>query len=348
MQVHTPNLSEQERVRRDNLLKIRDMGIDPYPAEAFPVTHRSADLLKGFDAQPEAFAEVALAGRMMAQRIMGKAAFAVIQDGAGRIQCYIARDEIAPGEDKALYNELFKKYLDLGDWIGVRGHVFRTQTGEISIHVRELRLLAKSLRPLRYRQRYVDLVVNPEVRETFRQRARLVTELRRFLDERGYVEVETPVLQPLYGGAAARPFTTHHNALDMRLYLRIADELYLKRLIVGGFEGVYEISKDFRNEGLSASTTRSSPCSSSTWPTRTTAWMMELVEEMIETACRALHGRAEVEVTGPDGRHTISFARPWRRSRSSRRSRSGPAATSTGSPARRSPPPRNRRSARGR
>jgi lysyl-tRNA synthetase class 2 len=324
----TPSLSEQERVRRDNLQKIRDLGIDPFPAHAFAVTHRSADILQGFDAQPEAFAEVALAGRMMAQRIMGKAAFAVIQDGAGRIQCYIARDEIAQGEDKSLYNELFKKYLDLGDWIGVRGHVFRTQTGEISIHVRELILLAKSLRPLpvvkekdgevydafsdpeqRYRQRYVDLVVNPQVRETFVKRSLMVRTMREFLQNRGYLEVETPVLQPIYGGASARPFKTHHNTLDTTLYLRIADELYLKRLIVGGYEGVFEFAKDFRNEGMSRFHNPEFTMMELYVAYKDYRWMMDLAEEMIEAVARALNPEGVLQV----GENKISFARPWKR-----------------------------------
>jgi len=265
---------------------------------------------------------------------MGKAAFFHLQDGEGTLQVYVKRDDLPEG----LYNDVFKRLLDIGDIVGVTGRAFRTRMGEVSLHAEDLRLLAKAIRPIpypkevasddgeravfnpvtdkefRYRQRYVDLVVNPHVRDVFRQRARLVTEIRRFLDERGYVEVETPVLQPLYGGAAARPFTTHHNALDMRLYLRIADELYLKRLIVGGFDGVYEISKDFRNEGLSRFHNPEFTMLELYVAYKDYAWMMELVEEMIETACHALHGGSEVEVTGPDGqRHEISFSRPWRR-----------------------------------
>jgi len=328
MSTNAPHLSEQELVRRENLRKIQELGINPYPAEAFAVSHHSQAILEGFDANPEAFAEVSLAGRMMAQRIMGKAAFMELQDAAGRMQCYVARDEIAPGEDKALYNDVFKKYLDLGDWVGVRGHAFRTQTGQISIHVTELRLLSKALRPLpvvkekdgevfdafsdpeqRYRQRYVDLIVNPEVRQTFIKRARMVTSMRDFLNSRGYLEVETPVLQPLYGGAAARPFKTHHNTLDQTLYLRIADELYLKRLIVGGYEGVFEFAKDFRNEGMSRFHNPEFTMMELYVAYKDYRWMMDLVEEMLEGVAKALTGDGVVTV----GTNAINFARPWKR-----------------------------------
>jgi lysyl-tRNA synthetase, class II len=333
--------TEQEEVRLQALDALRELGHDPYPAEGWPVTHRTAEVLAAYDDarhDPEQEGtepiRAALGGRITSKRVMGKAAFFHLQDGEGTLQVYVKRDDLPEG----IYNEVFKRLLDIGDIVGVTGTVFRTRMGEVSLHAEDLRLLAKAIRPIpypkevaseggeravynpvtdkefRYRQRYVDLVVNPDVRETFRQRARLVTELRRFLDERGYVEVETPVLQPLYGGAAARPFTTHHNALDMRLYLRIADELYLKRLIVGGFDGVYEISKDFRNEGLSRFHNPEFTMLELYVAYKDYAWMMELVEEMIETACRALHGRPEVGVTGPDGqRHSVSFARPWRR-----------------------------------
>ena len=259
-------LSDQEIQRRETLNKLREMGIEPYPAALYPVT----DYAQGIKQDFEEGKQVVLAGRLMSQRVMGKASFAEILDSTGRIQVYFNRDEICPGEDKTLYNEVFKKLLDLGDFIGIKGFVFKTQVGEISVHVQEFTLLSKSLKPLplpktdadgkvydaftdpelRYRQRYVDLVVNPQVKETFIRRAKAMNSMRDFFNERGYMEVETPILQPIPGGAAARPFMTHHNALDMPLYLRVANELYLKRLIVGGFEGVYEFAKDFRNEGM--------------------------------------------------------------------------------------------------
>lgn len=328
MMANTPHLSEQELVRRENLRKIEAMGINPYPAEAYPITHHSAEILQGFEQAPEQYQSVCVAGRMMAQRIMGKAAFMELQDASGRIQCYVARDEIAPGEDKALYNDLFKKYLDLGDLLGVQGHVFRTQTGQLSIHVTSLTLLSKALRPLpvvkekdgevfdafsdpeqRYRQRYVDLIVNAGVRETFVQRSRLIRTMREFLENRGYLEVETPVLQPLYGGAAARPFKTHHNTLDSTLYLRIANELYLKRLIVGGFEGVFEFAKDFRNEGMSRFHNPEFTMMELYVAYKDYRWMMDLAEEMIEGVAKALTGDGIVAV----GEHQINFARPWKR-----------------------------------
>ncbi|MEY4290025.1 MAG: hypothetical protein RLZZ30_2113, partial [Bacteroidota bacterium] len=259
-------LSEQEILRRESLQKLRDLGIDPYPAALYPVNAYASQLKQDF----EDGKEVCLAGRMMSQRIMGKASFAELQDASGRIQVYFNRDEICPGEDKTLYNEVFKKLLDLGDFIGVKGHVFKTQVGEISVHVHSFTVLSKSLRPLplpktdtegnvhdaftdpelRYRQRYVDLVVNPQVKDVFIKRTKLFNAMRQFFNEAGYMEVETPILQAIPGGASARPFITHHNALDIPLYMRIANELYLKRLIVGGFDGVYEFSKNFRNEGM--------------------------------------------------------------------------------------------------
>ena len=244
--------------------------MDPYPAAEVPVSHHAADILSGYAANPEGYAEVCVAGRLMAKRIMGKASFASVQDSTGRIQVYVNRDEICPGDDKALYNDVFKKHLDLGDFVAFYGHVFTTQTGEISVHATRIEVLSKSLRPLptvkkdadgtvydafsdpelRYRQRYVDLVVNEGVRDVFVARTKIFSAMRRIFNEAGYLEVETPILQPIPGGAAARPFVTHHNALDIPLYLRIANELYLKRLIVGGFDGVYEFAKDFRNEGM--------------------------------------------------------------------------------------------------
>src|SRR5690606_28710885 len=264
-------LSEQELIRRDALKKIQEQGIDPYPAALFPVNCNSKEILKDYKEEEKNFQDVVIAGRLMSRRIMGKASFAEIQDAHGRIQIYVNRDELCPGEDKFMYNEFFKKLLDIGDIIGIKGSVFTTQMGEVSIFVKELSILTKSLHPLpvvkndkdgkdhhvisdpeqRYRQRYIDLIVNPAVKRVFLQRTKLTNAMRNFLNNKGYLEVETPILQPIYGGAAARPFKTHHNTLDMTLYLRIANELYLKKLIVGGFEGVYEFAKDFRNEGMS-------------------------------------------------------------------------------------------------
>lgn len=324
--------SEQELRRREERAALEAAGINPYPY-SWDVTHRSADVFATFDdtrhqptddaPAPEPL-RVSLAGRILSKRIMGKAAFFHLQDAPGQIQIYVRRDDLPEG----FYNDIFKRLLDIGDIVGVEGFAFRTKMGELSIHADRLELLAKALRPLpvvkeadgrvfnevtdkefRYRQRYVDLIVNPEVREVFRQRARLVTTIRRFLDDRGYIEVETPVLQPLYGGAAARPFTTHHNALDIDLFLRIADELYLKRLMVGGFEGVYEISKDFRNEGLSRFHNPEFTMLELYVAYREYRWMMELVEEMVEQVAIALHGTNEVTLGG----RTLSFARPWKR-----------------------------------
>jgi lysyl-tRNA synthetase, class II len=329
-------LTEQEIVRRQNLTRLRELGIEPYPAEGWEVTASAREILDSFDdarhqpdeegSPPEAgeIWRVRLAGRMLSKRIMGKAAFFHLQDESGEIQIYIRRDDLPEG----FYNEVFKKLLDIGDFVGIEGFAFRTKMGEVSVHAEHLTLLAKSLRPIpvvkekegqvfnevtdkefRYRQRYVDLVVNPETREVFRKRGRLISEMRRFLDDRGYLEVETPALQPIYGGAAARPFTTHHNALDMELFLRIADELYLKRLIVGGFEGVYEIAKNFRNEGLSRFHNPEFTAMELYVAYRDYAWMMDLVEEMVEHIATALHGTPEVRV----GEHAISFRRPWKR-----------------------------------
>ncbi len=323
------HLSEQEIVRRQNLQKIIELGINPYPPELFPVNTHAATIKKEFKAEEKNFQEVVVAGRMMSNRVMGKASFAEIQDSSGRIQLYISRDEICPGEDKSLYDQVFKHLMDLGDFIGVKGYTFLTKTGEITIHVKELVLLSKSLRPLpvvkvdadgvvhdaftdpeqRYRQRYVDMVVNPEVRKVFELRSRMYTSMREYLNEKGYLEVETPVLQPLYGGAAARPFVTHHNTLDMKLYLRIANELYLKRLIVGGFDGVYEFSKDFRNEGMSRFHNPEFTQIELYVAYKDYEWMMSLVEEMLEKVAMDLHGKTEVQV----GDHVIDFKRPWKR-----------------------------------
>ncbi|MGD1894783.1 MAG: lysine--tRNA ligase [Cyclobacteriaceae bacterium] len=326
-------LSEQELHRREERQKLLDLGIDPYPSELFEVTTNTQDIHQNFEQEPERFEQVSLAGRLMRRRIMGKASFAEIQDANGRIQIYVARDEISPDEDKSLYNIVFKQLLDIGDIIGIKGFVFTTKTGETTVHVKELKVLTKSLRPLplprevqdeegntkiydaftdpekRYRQRYVDLIVNPKVRDTFRQRTKLVSSIRNYLDDYGYLEVETPILQPLYGGAAARPFKTHHNTLDMTLYLRIANELYLKRLIVGGFDGVYEFSKDFRNEGMSRFHNPEFTQIELYVAYKDYEWMMELVEEMIERVALDLHGTTEVQV----GEHTIDFKRPWKR-----------------------------------
>ncbi len=323
------HLSEQEIVRRQNLQKIIELGINPYPPELFPVNTHAATIKEGFKPEEKNFQEVVIAGRMMSNRVMGKASFAEIQDSSGRIQLYISRDEICPGEDKSLYDQVFKHLMDLGDFIGVKGYTFLTKTGEITIHVKELVLLSKSLRPLpvvkvdadgvvhdaftdpeqRYRQRYVDMVVNPEVRKVFELRSRMYTSMREYLNEKGYLEVETPVLQPLYGGAAARPFVTHHNTLDMKLYLRIANELYLKRLIVGGFDGVYEFSKDFRNEGMSRFHNPEFTQIELYVAYKDYEWMMSLVEEMLEKVAMDLHGKTEVQV----GDHVIDFKRPWKR-----------------------------------
>ncbi len=323
-----PEQSEQEKVRRENLEKIRDLGIEPYPADPFPVDAFSSDILEQYEKGTDP-GEVTLAGRLMSRRIMGKASFAELQDEVGRIQLYLNRDELCPGEDKTLYNTLFKKLLDIGDHIGVKGTVFQTKVGQTSIHVRELKLLSKSLRPLpivkrdqegevhdafsdpdqRYRQRYVDLVVNPEVKEIFRQRTRMIQSMREYMTDQGYLEVETPVLQPLYGGAAARPFKTHHHTLDTTLYLRIANELYLKRLIVGGFNGVFEFAKDFRNEGMSRFHNPEFTQVELYVAYKDYEWMMALTEAMIEKAAVALHGDTKVAV----GNHVIDFKRPWKR-----------------------------------
>ncbi len=321
-------LSEQEIIRRESLEELYKLGINPYPAELYPINSNAAAIHAGFEKNPEQFKEVVIAGRIMSRRIMGNASFAELQDASGRIQVYIRRDDVCPGEDKTLYNSVFKKLLDTGDIIGVKGFVFKTQTGETSVHVQEFIILTKSLRPLpvvkekdgevydafsdpetRYRQRYVDMIVNPHVRETFIKRSQLVSSMRQYLGGQGYLEVETPILQPLYGGAAARPFKTHHNTLDMTLYLRIANELYLKRLIVGGYEGVYEFAKDFRNEGMSRFHNPEFTQVELYVAYKDYYWMMELVEEMVEKVAMDLHGTTEVRV----GENVINFARPWKR-----------------------------------
>ncbi len=320
-------LSEQEIVRRESLQKLIELGINPYPAELFDVNNNSVNIKKNYTEGEET--EVIIAGRLMSRRIMGKASFAEIQDSEGRIQIYVNRDEICEGEDKTMYNTVFKKLLDIGDIIGIKGTVFITKVGEISVKVKELSVLTKSLRPLplpkvdadgtihdaftdpekRYRQRYVDLVVNPHVKEAFIKRTKLTNSMRDFLNKKEYLEVETPILQPLYGGAAARPFKTHHNTLDMELYLRIANELYLKRLIVGGFDGVYEFSKDFRNEGMSRFHNPEFTQMELYVAYKDYTWMMDLVEEMVEKIAMDLHGKTEIQV----GDNLINFQRPWKR-----------------------------------
>ena len=339
-------LSEQEIVRRNNLQQLRDLGIDPYPAAEYPVTAWSTDIVKDFTdlpiigkdeegndvretATPENSPVVSVAGRIMSKRIMGKAAFAELQDSKGRIQVYVQRDAICPDENKDLYNIVFKKCLDLGDFIGVRGYVFRTKTGEISVHVMEMTVLSKSLKPLpivktdaegnvfdsfddpelRYRQRYVDLIVNNGVKETFLKRATIIRTMRKILDDAGYTEVDTPILQNIPGGASARPFMTHFNALNQDMYMRIATELYLKRLIVGGFEGVYEMGKNFRNEGRDKTHNPEFTCMELYISYKDLNWGMGFTEQMLEQICTAVNGKPEVEIDGK----IISFKAPFRR-----------------------------------
>jgi lysyl-tRNA synthetase, class II len=321
-------LKEQEIIRRESLSKIREAGINPYPAAAFPVNATAENIIGKFSDDAVEQWEVSIAGRLMSRRIMGKASFAELQDHTGRIQLYLNRDEICPDEDKFLYNDLFKKLLDIGDFIGIKGFVFRTQTGEISIHVKEMTLLSKSLHPLpvvkekdgvvydaftdpeqRYRMRYVDLIVNPQVKDVFVKRTKIVNTMREMFNEYGYFEVETPILQPIPGGAAARPFITHHNTLDIPLYLRIANELYLKRLIVGGFEGVYEFSKDFRNEGMDRTHNPEFTVMEIYVAYKDYKWMMGFTEEICERVALALHGTTKVQV----GEHVIDFKTPYPR-----------------------------------
>jgi lysyl-tRNA synthetase, class II len=321
-------LSEQEQIRRNSLQELLNMGIDPFPADTFEINTNTTDIHARYPIDNTLFQDISIAGRIMGRRIMGAASFVELQDAMGRIQLYFKRDEICTGEDKTMYNTVFKRLLDIGDIIGIKGNVFITQTGETSIHVKEFKILGKALRvlpvvkekddivfdafsdpELRYRQRYVDLIVNPGIRETFVKRSKLVNTMRNFLNTRGYLEVETPILQPLYGGAAARPFTTHHNSLDMTLYLRIANELYLKRLIVGGFDGVFEFSKDFRNEGMDRFHNPEFTQMELYVAYKDYNWMMELVEEMVEKIAIDLHGTTKVTV----GQNVIDFARPWKR-----------------------------------
>lgn len=327
------HLSEQEIQRREEREALMKMGIDPYPAELFEVNVSAKDIKENYERRKTDYKDISIAGRLMSRRIMGSASFAEIQDSTGRIQIYIRRDDICAGDDKSLYNDVFKKSLGIGDIIGIRGYVFTTQVGEISIHVTELKVLSKSLRPLpivketedeegnkktydaftdpeqRYRQRYLDLIVNPHVKETFKKRTQLVNTIRDFMNEHGYLEVETPILQPIHGGAAARPFETHHNTLDMKLYLRIANELYLKRLIVGGFDGVYEFAKDFRNEGMSRFHNPEFTQVELYVAYKDYNWMMDFMEELVERIAIKLHGDTKVKV----GENVIDFQRPWKR-----------------------------------
>jgi len=321
-------LSEQERIRRESLVELRKLGIDPYPAAEYKTNVFAKDILDNYDSEQNNFQDVSLAGRIMSRRIMGNASFAELMDSSGRIQIYVRRDDICPGEDKTMYNTVFKRHLDIGDILGVKGHVFRTQMGEITIHVKEFKLLCKALHPLpvvkekdgvlydavtdpemRYRQRYVDLIINPHVRDVFRKRTQVIQSMRELFNSRGYLEVETPVLQPIPGGAAARPFITHHNTLDIPLYLRIANELYLKRLIVGGYEGVYEFSKDFRNEGMDRSHNPEFTIMEIYVAYKDYKWMMAFVEEMFEKVALDLHGKTLI----PYGNKEIEFKRPYPR-----------------------------------
>ena len=328
--MNTQHLSEQEIIRREKLAELKKLGIDPYPAPLYPVSTTTAYIKENYKGEEnkDAFAEVCVAGRILTKRDMGKASFALLQDGSGRIQLYIKRDEIAPGEDKTLYDQLWKHLVDLGDIVGVKGYVFTTRTGETSIHVKELVMLSKALRPLpvvkekegetfdavtdpefRYRQRYADLIVNPQVKETFIRRTKMINAIRQFLNERGALEVDTPVLQSIPGGAAARPFITHHNALDAPFYLRIANELYLKRLIVGGFDWVYEFSRNFRNEGMDRTHNPEFTVLEFYVSYKDYYWMMETTEQLLEKAALATNGTSQTIVDGKE----IEFRAPYRR-----------------------------------
>ena len=322
-------LSEQEQIRRNSLAQLRELGIDPYPAARYEVTATAAQIAAEYSPEKQNFSDISIAGRILSRRIMGSASFFELQDHTGKIQVYIKRDEVCGDDPEAtLYNKVFKKLLDIGDIVGVRGFAFVTKTGELSVHCKELKLLSKSLRPLpivkekdgkvydafsdpelRYRQRYVDLIVNPQVRQVFLQRTKIIDTMRRFFNERGYVEVETPILQSIPGGASARPFVTHHNALDIPLYLRIANELYLKKLIVGGFDGVYEFGKDFRNEGMDRTHNPEFTVMEIYGAYKDYIWMMEFVEQMLKRVALALHGTTKVRI----GEHTVDFAGPFRR-----------------------------------
>ena len=321
--------SEQEILRRESLAKIKELGIDPYPAALYPVNETARGIAEKYNPEKENLQDVCIAGRIMSRRIMGAASFMELQDATGRIQVYIKRDDICPGEDKTLYNTVFKKLLDIGDIIGIKGFAFITQTGQLSVHARELVLLSKSLRvlpivktdadgtvhdgfadpELRYRQRYVDLIVNPQVKEVFIKRAKIITTMREYFNAAGCLEVETPILQAIPGGATARPFITHHNALDIPLYMRIANELYLKRLIVGGYDGVYEFAKDFRNEGMDKTHNPEFTCMEIYVAYKDYLWMMEFVEKMLEKVALAVNGSTVVNIAGND----VDFKAPYRR-----------------------------------
>ncbi len=321
-------LSEQEQLRRNSLAELRRLGIEPYPAAKYEVSTTAAEIAARFDSEPSLFENVSVAGRIMSRRIMGSASFFELQDHTGRIQVYIRRDDICSGEDTTPYNTVFKKLLDIGDIVGVEGFVFRTQTGELSVHCKKFTVLSKSIRPLpivkekdgqtfdaftdpevRYRQRYVDLIVNPQVKDVFVKRAKIISTMRAFFDSFGYVEVETPILQSIPGGASARPFITHHNSLDIDLYMRIASELYLKKLIVGGFEGVYEFGKNFRNEGMDRTHNPEFTCMEIYVAYKDYIWMMGFVEQMLERVALALHGTTRVMI----GEQEINFKAPYRR-----------------------------------
>ena len=321
-------LSEQEIIRRESLAKLRELGIEPYPAPLYPVNTSTKEILEGYDPEKGNFNEVCIAGRIMSRRIMGAASFMVLQDADGRIQVYVNRDEICPGEDKTMYNTVFKKLLDIGDVVGIKGFAFITKTGQLSVHAKELTLLSKSLKvlpivkeadgkvfdafsdpELRYRQRYVDLIVNPQVKDVFVKRAKIVATMREYFNNAGCLEVETPILQSIPGGATARPFITHHNALDIPLYLRIANELYLKRLIVGGYNGVYEFAKDFRNEGMDKTHNPEFTCMEIYVAYKDYIWMMEFVEKMLEKISTVVNGTTQVTI----GENTVDFKAGYRR-----------------------------------
>ncbi|MGM9767680.1 MAG: lysine--tRNA ligase [Candidatus Cryptobacteroides sp.] len=321
-------LSEQEIIRRESLAKLRELGIEPYPAPLYPVNTSAKEILEGYDPEKGNFNDVCIAGRIMSRRIMGAASFMGLQDASGRIQIYVNRDEICPGEDKTMYNTVFKKLLDIGDIVGIKGFAFITKTGQLSIHAKELTLLSKSLKvlpivkeadgkvfdafsdpELRYRQRYVDLIVNPQIKDVFIKRAKIVATMREYFNNAGCLEVETPILQSIPGGATARPFITHHNALDIPLYLRIANELYLKRLIVGGYNGVYEFAKDFRNEGMDKTHNPEFTCMEIYVAYKDYIWMMEFVEKMLEKISTVVNGTTQVTI----GEHTVDFKAGYRR-----------------------------------
>ena len=321
-------LSEQEIIRRESLAKLRELGIEPYPAPLYPVNTSAKEILEGYDPEKGNFNDICIAGRIMSRRIMGAASFMGLQDASGRIQVYVNRDEICPGEDKTMYNTVFKKLLDIGDVVGIKGFAFITKTGQLSVHAKELTLLSKSLKvlpivkeadgkvfdafsdpELRYRQRYVDLIVNPQIKDVFIKRAKIVATMREYFNNAGCLEVETPILQSIPGGATARPFITHHNALDIPLYLRIANELYLKRLIVGGYNGVYEFAKDFRNEGMDKTHNPEFTCMEIYVAYKDYIWMMEFVEKMLEKISTVVNGTTQVTI----GEHTVDFKAGYRR-----------------------------------